>query len=162
MVVEHAFVTTAEESEVFDRVNDLMLKMRFRIRDRSRDEKVYERGKPKPRNNSSIPDLPQSVAVRFDRGRVNIATSIMPFRKPHDLHRQFLIKLATMIETQVTTFDEGERNREVSQQVNELRAIQSASANLVAKRKKKNCAVVLGLILFVVALFAFIIFLASQ
>lgn len=163
MLVEHAIITTIEAQECFERVHGLMSHLGFLRRSDATGEAIYKRGEPRPKNHAPLTKLPQSVAIRFDRGRVNIAASIQAFRDKSDpTHNQLLLKLASAIELQINTLDEGERIRAVQPLLDEIKAIQEANRRGCEKRKKKGCYTAIGLAVFIALLFTIIIVIAAN
>jgi len=106
MIVEHAFISTRDGAEVQASARDLLLTLGFSPTVTSApptpDCLDLSRGRRHARQAVYRLDRqPQRVRVEFDRGRVTIAASIEPHGRPHDLHRELLLLLATLIEQRV-------------------------------------------------------------
>jgi hypothetical protein len=105
MIVEHAFITTKEEAEVEATARDLLSMLGFSpavTPEGTADRLEFSRGRRHARQAIyNLERQPQRVRIEFDRGKVTVAASIEPHGKPHDLHRELLLTLATFIEARV-------------------------------------------------------------
>ena len=106
MIVEHAFITTRDSAEVQASAGDLLSMLGFSPTSHSGPEPPehldLSRGRRHARQAVYRLEMqPQRVRIEFDRGRVTVAASIEPHGRPHDLHRELLVLLATLIEERV-------------------------------------------------------------
>ena len=106
MIVEHAFISTRDSAEVQASARDLLSMLGFSPTETSGpatpDCLDVSRGRRHARQAVyRLDEQPQRVRVEFDRGRVTIAASIEPHGRPHDLHRELLLLLASLIERRV-------------------------------------------------------------
>ena len=161
MLVEHSFITTLESSSCFDRIHALMQHLKYRGRDLSHSELVFEKGHAKVAKYSSLFELPQQIAIRFDRGKVNVAAAMQTFRdKVSPQHSRFLIALANAVEQQVTQQDESRRVPAVSALIEEINQLNESYKREVDKKKRSSRWLAAGLVIFILAIFSFVIYVA--
>ena len=92
MLVEHSFVTTVEESEAIGVIGEFLTELGFSRVEVESDRLLANRGAAKP-NRGDVSNLPQSVLVEIDRGRVTIAASIHELGKPRASHRALMTSI---------------------------------------------------------------------
>jgi hypothetical protein len=99
MLVEHSFVTTLDEAQVYRQANEFLLRAGFSMEGSlEADSVVYQRGKKKGGFYKHFAELPQRVHIGFDRGRVNLAASIHESGKVHQAHRDMVLGIVTGLE----------------------------------------------------------------
>jgi hypothetical protein len=102
MLVEHTFVTPLGESEALSLVVRCLSDLGFRITPTGSASLEAVRGRVRP-NSLFLAELPQTVQVVYDRGRVNLAASITPRGgKDNPDHTALLMSLATSLERCLT------------------------------------------------------------
>jgi len=98
MIIEHTFVTTFEGDAALDVAARLLASFYFEIT--ARDESILQarRGASNAGRAKNACELPQRVRIEFDRGRITLAASIEPGRKPKPEHAALMKLLATTME----------------------------------------------------------------
>ncbi|GAI96088.1 unnamed protein product, partial [marine sediment metagenome] len=98
MLVEHVFVTTYEEDEALQRARQLLAYFGFRVTSSTSGKLVMTSGKKKP-TSRKVADLPQTVQLNYDRGRVSVGAAIMARRnKDLPVHAELMSTLVTSLE----------------------------------------------------------------
>ena len=98
MIAEHQFITTLEKEDVISISSGLLDRQDFRMEQKP-DGLYASKGRKQPAKARSDDQLPQVLDLRYDRGRCNIAASILPYRKSVDLHRRMLVVRLEMLES---------------------------------------------------------------
>ena len=98
MLVEHKFVTTAEQEAAFQAVEMFLTEIGFGVEYRSGPALRFRRGREKAHPKYSPVEWPQAVHVEFDRGRVSVAASLTEFRQRKPEMEGLLVALVTCIE----------------------------------------------------------------
>lgn len=99
MLVEHSFVTTRREEEVYRLANDFLQLAGFNMSGSLESDSVlFQKGKQKSGYYMHFAELPQKVHIGFDRGRVNVAASIEEAKKVHQAHRAMMLAVANGLE----------------------------------------------------------------
>lgn len=79
MVIEHTFVTTLDASEALQAASSFLEQCGFSAASPTRPSSLeMRRGKSNPGRARSVAELPQSIRLDFDRGRIGLALSITP------------------------------------------------------------------------------------
>ena len=114
MVVEHEFITTREPEEVMGLIAGFLGQRGFappppaapgQMARPPEGTVVLEmrRGRKKPARVHRLGDLPQAVIAQFDRGRVEVAFMIQPWRdKPKELHTRAAFTMVKALDQLVT------------------------------------------------------------
>ena len=97
MIAEHEFVTTFEQEEALAAAVNILRQMGFKVRTYE-SRIVAKRGVDKPTQAKHESQLPRSIEMTFDRGRCNLAASVMLQTKTKPLHRD-------MVKTALTTLE---------------------------------------------------------
>ncbi len=98
MLVEHTFVTTYDGPEAMRIARELLVSFGFVPEQESERTLQLRRGIRHPAYAENINQLPQSIVMEFDRGRVTVAAFIQEHRKPTALHNQFVTVIAQVLE----------------------------------------------------------------
>ncbi len=121
MIVEHSFVTTLEAPDAMRVATDFLQECgftaeaqgAFQVNDQGWKTLQFRRGKRKPSQARAFAELPQQLSLEWDRGKVDMAASILPGRRETRgsfgsasrtdslklvLHRDHLIALAASME----------------------------------------------------------------
>ena len=118
MVIEHEFVTTLPPAAALAAAQRLLSDRGF-SRDGASGESAFpvaaaggdapawadlemRRGKKRPTQVKAFADLPQAVRVEVDRGLVQLAAVVEPFRKAKPWHEQWLRSVAATVESAMT------------------------------------------------------------
>ena len=115
MVVEHEFVTTLEGPEVMGRAARFLANRGFAAAPDAAFQAAVPghaagawsavemgRGRKKPARVRRFADLPQVVMAQFDRGRVEVACQVRPWRdKPKDYHTRAAVAMLRAVEQAV-------------------------------------------------------------
>ncbi len=99
MVLEHAFITTADAPEVIEDAASFLEDLGFLVVVISETSLQARRGREKASKAKKVSELPQIVRIDFDRGRVSVGASIEEQRKAGDLHRMLLQVTARSLES---------------------------------------------------------------
>lgn len=179
MVVEHSFVTTLPESAAFERACSFLQARGFTpiqspVVSPSTAPLEFRRGKTNPARARSVSELPQTVRVEFDRGRVSIAASITPSAhwggssftqnelttKQADITNPKRMKLHTDMLMGVVLGLEALIGRGVSEEsAAQLWLVAERQIALAAHRRKRRNAIVLaGLVVFISAIIGLTIY----
>lgn len=75
MHVEHDFVTVTPPAEIFQQISTALRAMGFTVESQDDLALSARKGKPKPGKAASVDELPQTVKLRYDRGRVELAVA---------------------------------------------------------------------------------------
>jgi hypothetical protein len=114
VVVEHEFITTREPDDVMGRIAGFLGQRGFAPSPpaaaapgaRPPEGAAFlemRRGRKKPARVHRLGDLPQAVIAQFDRGRVEVAYMIQPWRdKPTDLHTRAAFSMVKALDELVT------------------------------------------------------------
>ena len=98
MLVEHTFVTTLEAVPAVRRACEFLQGAGFHLESVSNDGVQAVRGRKNP-NTRKIRELPQSVKLVYDRGRVNVAAAITPRgAKDKPVHAYLMTALVRALE----------------------------------------------------------------
>jgi hypothetical protein len=98
MLAEHTFVTTLDADEALGRATGLLQELGFAV-ELNTDALEARRGKRDPARARNHNQLPQSVRLEFDRGRITAAVGIRERRKADVLHRDMVTSLARALES---------------------------------------------------------------
>ena len=140
MLVEHTFVTTAEDQDTLKAAADYLTFLGYRIRSQAADSVEAVRGKPTP-NTRKVSKMPQTVALTCDRGRVTVVASIVPFKgKELPVYAGLLTALAVGLEQFLAR---GVQAQEASAQWRQ----RDAEAGKVWTTAEKGCLITLVIIM---------------
>ena len=79
MVIEHTFVTTLDAPEALQAASSFLQERGFSTAAPTAPSSLeMRRGKTNPARARSVAELPQSIRLDFDRGRIGVAVSITP------------------------------------------------------------------------------------
>ncbi len=98
MVVEHEFVTAFEEVDAFDAVEAALRTGYFAVAERHPGRLVMRRGMKKP-HARNVADLPQTVRLDFDRGRIEIAAAVVTVGEGQRVHERVGLQLVETVES---------------------------------------------------------------
>ncbi len=98
MLVEHTFITTVDSGPAMLAVADTLAHCGFSMTEQADGVLAARRGCAHASRARTVSQLPQTIRVEFDRGRVMLAINAEEHRKPGPLLAQLLVTLATAIE----------------------------------------------------------------
>ena len=98
MLLEHEFVTTMPEADAIEAATAVLHRLDFEPT-LAEGRLTGRRGKPSKTSVKRVRDLPQSISIAFDRGRVELAALLEHRGKSKPIHRERLLLLTETIET---------------------------------------------------------------
>ncbi|MCB9853496.1 MAG: hypothetical protein H6819_10405 [Phycisphaerales bacterium] len=101
MILEHDFITTRPEEDAFATIGRLLADLGFKEK-RNSDGRDFVRGLKRASAARRPSDLPQTVRVEFDRGRVSLGIVLETHGAIKPAHREMLHTLAVVIENVVS------------------------------------------------------------
>lgn len=155
MLVEHSFVTTLEKEDALRVAAEFLRVLGFSDPVRTESRLLARRGLAKPKGNVSFIDLPQTVELEFDRGRVAVAASLQEYGKVHDAQRQLVIGVVRGLESLLVRFVDPTDARALHDE-----AFQRVDAEF-RRRKQSRRALVICLLIFLAGVFVLLIWLAN-
>jgi hypothetical protein len=156
MIVEHTFVSTLEVAACEQRTRDLLQACGFREEAATSGGLEFRRGAKSPNKARRPDDVPQSVRVEFDRGRVVFAASLTPLRRPLPEQKDVLLLIANTLESFLT------QNLELAEVLRPWIALSDRIANQQRRRKRIQHTFVAALLLLLVALVVLLVYALGQ
>lgn len=98
ILVEYEFVTTAPRERAMPEAVRFVRSLGFAADRHDGASFVARRGSPTPGWGAPLDDLPQSIGLTFDRGRVRLAVCLATPGKAHAIHRHRVLLITQMIE----------------------------------------------------------------
>ena len=98
MLVEHTFITTLDGPDAIELAWGFLSEFGFAKVDRDDRSLHVSRGRPKPKSDLSVSDLPQAVRLEYDRGRVDLAVTVSEYKKVEAAHREMALSLVHGLE----------------------------------------------------------------
>jgi hypothetical protein len=181
MVVEHTFVTTYDVSEALTAASNLLQVGGFQVKHNNAfqignwtDLEVF-RGRKTVARAKDATQCPQQLRVEFDRGRVNIAASIIPINRRG---RSFRIGFGIPAMSSNTTKDPvyGELMMAITQSLELLLAqrtppeeasrtwlaVEARIKETARRARKRNMIIWLSILGIIIALIVFIVVMANR
>ena len=93
MLAEHTLVTTLEAPDAVRLAREFLCVYGFNEVRREEHALHAARGRAKPNQSISVSDLPQSVVMRYDRGRIELAVAVTEPKKVEAAHRDLALAL---------------------------------------------------------------------
>ncbi|MEW6249264.1 MAG: hypothetical protein AB1716_01340 [Planctomycetota bacterium] len=156
MIVEHTFITTLEPGECERLATGLLEACGFRRDSAAQGGLEFRRGAKSPEK-AGRPDLaPQTVRVEYDRGRVVVAASLTPARKPSPEQRDLLLTVAGALEAVLA------QGRAVDEAQEPWLAVHQRIAARVRRRDRQVNFLVGGIVAFLVAVIALLVYLGNR
>ncbi|HPF37359.1 MAG TPA: hypothetical protein P5081_16485 [Phycisphaerae bacterium] len=100
MILEHDFITTLDQQDAEALIQRQLMEMGFKVK-RNSDGRDFVRGLRQASHARRPSDLPQTVRVEFDRGRVSIGVILETYGKAKPVHQDMLHLLAEVLENVV-------------------------------------------------------------
>lgn len=148
MHVEHRFVTTAPAAETFTTIARTLNSLGFRIDHEDGSGLKASKGLNKAAKAKSVSELPQSVKVNFDRGRVELAVGAeLKGKTGGHLPEHQALLVAQIIEADLTSESEAARLRSAWQDL-EIQIWEHRDRQ--ARKRTMAWLGVIGLIVFVI------------
>jgi hypothetical protein len=98
MIVEHTFVTALPADEAFAAADKIIGPLAFRCESSSGSLRAWRRGQAEETRARQLDDLPQTLRMEFDRGRVAVAAAVDLGRRTHTLPPQLMVALTLALE----------------------------------------------------------------
>lgn len=157
MLVEHSFVTTIDGEQALERAGEFLSSVGYQLVSSTPGKEIlYRRGNEAIRHLTNFNDLPQQTHVSFDRGRLDIASSVHEFKKVDPLHRKLMMAVVNGLESYIVhaiTLDQAR---------SEFDIVKGQINHLHRSRKRRNATMWGCLVFFLLAVAGFVYFAVSQ
>jgi hypothetical protein len=164
MVVEHTFITTLEPEQAMQTALNFLQERGFvsdgpsgfRFANDAWTSLKVRRGKTTVRAAMNAVELPQTVRLEWDRGRVVVAASMDVPAKQLPAHQSLLVNIATALEELLA------RRVAPAHAGQSLRYLEESLVEEARRKRRKRTTTLLVVLVIVIALIAFAIFMATQ